>query len=352
MSHPVHFRSRTVEVEASPLAAFAEAYRLGWTDGLPIIPPTEECVADMIVAAGRPPDEVIASLPPSNGAATTEKIAINAVMAGCLPEYMPALVATVEAISETPFNLDGVQATTNPAGVALVFNGPVRKQLDINCERNCLGQGWRANATLGRAIRLIMLNVGGGKPGASDKAIHGFPGKYTFCFGEMEEGSPWDPLHVERGFKRQDSTVTVVAAAGTSNCVLGNFLTIEAMLDVMANSMSYVGNSNVILGGGEPLVILTPAHAELASNKGMSKPDVKRCVWEKSGAPLSAIPSAATTERLLVRLIVNNGVIKPCKRPEDIMLVIAGGPEAYHGVYVQTFGDSRAVTKLVHAVRK
>ena len=346
------FHSRTVDVEPTPEAAFAEAYRLGWTDGLPIVPPTEDRVGAMVEATGRPADELVARVPPAYGAATIEKIAINAVMAGCLPEYMPVLVAAVEGMCEPRFNLDGIQSTTNPAGVALIINGPVRKQLDINCERNCLGQGWRANATIGRAVRLVMLNAGGGNPGTGDKAIHGFPGKFSFCFGELEEANPWEPLHVERGFKREDSTVTVVGAQGTSNCNLANFFKIHAMLDIMANAMSYLGSNNVMLGDGEPLMILTPAHAELAHQAGMSKGDVKKYLWEKSGAPLSAIPTDGTAERLYPRLAVHNGAIKPCKRPEDVMLVVAGGPEMYHAVFVPTFGDTWAVTKPVRLARR
>ncbi|MDO8532039.1 MAG: hypothetical protein Q7T26_07720 [Dehalococcoidia bacterium] len=352
MSPAARFSSRTVDVEPTPDGAFAEAYRLGWTDGLPIIPPTEDRVAAMVDASGLPADKLMGKVPPAYGAATIEKIAVNAVMAGCLAEYMPVVVAATEAMCEKQFNLDGIQSTTNPVGVALIINGPIRKQLDVNCERNCLGPGWRANATIGRAARLVMLNIGGGTPGTGDKAIHGFPGKYSFCFGELEESNPWEPLHVERGFKREDSTVTVVGAQGTSNNNLANEFTIEAMLDVVANSMSYLGSNNVMIGEGEPLIILTAAHGELAKKAGMSKMDVKRYLWEKSGTPLSAVPKKGTADRLWPRLIVVDGIVKPCKRPEDVMLVIAGGPEMYHAVFVATFGDTHAVTKLVQAPKK
>ena len=352
MSPAARFKSRTVDVESTPDAAFAEAYRLGWTDGLPIIPPTEDRVAAMVDASGLPADKLIAKVPPAYGAATVEKIAVNAVMAGCLPEYMPVVVAATEAISEKQFNLDGIQSTTNPVGVALIINGPIRKQLDVNCERNCLGQGWRANATIGRAIRLVMLNIGGGKPGTGDKAIHGFPGKYSFCFGELEEANPWEPLHVERGFKREDNTVTVVGAQGTSNSNLANEFTIQAMLSVVANSMGYLGSNNAMMGDGEPLVVLTAAHAELARKEGMSKLDVKKYLWDRTGTPLSAVPKEGTADRLWPRLKVVDGIVKPCKRPEDVMIVIAGGPEMYHAVFVPTFGDTWAVTKLIQAPKK
>ncbi|MBI4307371.1 MAG: hypothetical protein HY684_01000 [Chloroflexi bacterium] len=341
------FRSRTVDVESTPDAAFAEAYRLGWTDGLPIIPPTEERVAAMVDAVGRAPDELVAKVPPAYGAATIEKIAINAVMAGCLPEYMPVLVAAVEAMCHPRFNLDGVQSTTNPVGVALIVNGPVRKQLDINCERNCLGQGWRANATMGRAVRLILLNVGGGKPGTGDKAVQGFPGKYSFCFGECEEQSPWEPLHAEHGFAKEDSTVTVVGAQGTSNTLTGTWFSIYDILDIVADSMSYLGSNNMEMGRGEPLVVLTPGHAVLAHKEGLSKNDVKKYLFQKAGQPIERVPQRMAAPRLLPRLMVVDGIVKPCRRWEDVMVVVAGGPEPYHATFIPTFGDTWSVIQKV-----
>ena len=341
------FRSRIVDVEPTLEGAFAEAYRRGWTDGLPIVPPTVERVTTMVATAGRDPNEIVAKVPPAFGAATVEKIAINAVMAGCLPEYMSVLIAAVEAMCEPRFNLDGVQSTTNPVGVALLVNGPIRKQLDINCERNCMGQGWRANGTLGRAIRLIMLNVGGGKPGTGDKAIHGFPGKYSFCFGEMEEANPWEPLHVERGFKKEDSTVTVSGVQGTSNVLTAQWFDIYDMLDLIADAMSYLGGNNMGLGQGEPLVVLAPGHADLARAAGLSKNDVKKYLFEKAGQPVDRMPRRFAGPRLLPGLTVVNGIIKPCRRWEDVMVVVAGGPEPYHATFLPTFGDTWSVTTKV-----
>lgn len=347
MSLGTPLRSPTVDVEPTVDAAFAETYRRGWTDGLPIVPPTVDRVSAMIAAVGRAPDELIANVPPAGGAATVEKIAINAVMAGCLPEYMPVLIAAVEAMCEPRFNLDGVQSTTNPVGVALIVNGPVRKQLDINCEHNCLGQGWRANATLGRAMRLIMLNVGGGKPGTGDKATHGFPGKYSLCFGELEEANPWEPLHVEHGFKRDESTVTVVGAQGTSNVLTAMWFDIYDMLDLIADAMSYLGGNNMGLGQGEPLVILAPGHADLARKAGLSKNDAKKYLFEKAGQPVDRMPRRFAAPRMLPGLSVVSGIIKPCRRWEDIMVVVAGGPEPYHAAFLPTFGDTWSVTTKV-----
>src|ERR1700730_17999819 len=161
-------------------AAFTDMCERGFTDGLPVIPPTEAAVRAMLDAVGMQPNELIAVVPPEGGPATAEKVAVNAVMAGCLPEYFPVVIAAMRAVTEPKFNLLGVQTTTNPVGPVLIINGPVRTALKINSGRVCLGPGWRANATIGRALRLCLLNIGGCPPGEVDKAIHGMPGKFTF----------------------------------------------------------------------------------------------------------------------------------------------------------------------------
>src|SRR6185295_19343688 len=203
--------SAKLRVENDFGAVFSDMYGRGYTDGLPVIPPTEPAVRAMLEAANLEPNALLGVVPPEGGPATAEKVAINAVMAGCLPEYFPVVVAAIRAITEPKFNLLGVQTTTNPVGPVLIVNGPIRNEIGVNSGRGCLGPGWRANATIGRAIRLCMLNIGGCPPGDVDKAIHGMPGKLAFCFGEAEEESPWQPLHVDNGYTRQQSTVTAVA---------------------------------------------------------------------------------------------------------------------------------------------
>ena len=184
-------------------------YENGWTDGLPVVPPTPERVERMLGGTDRDPDELIAAVPPKWGRATVEKVAINAVMAGCKPAYLPLILTAVEAVTSEQFNLHGVQVTTSHVGPMVVVNGPIRKQLEINDGFNLFGQGWRANATIGRALRLVCTNIGGGLPGELDRAAFGHAGKYTCCIAEKEEGSPWQALHVDRGFQADDSTVTV-----------------------------------------------------------------------------------------------------------------------------------------------
>ena len=184
----------------------------GLTDGLPVVPPTEERVARMLAGTSRQPGDVVADVPPNLAPATVEKVAINAVMAGCKPEYLPVVIAAVEAACTDAFNLHGVLATTYFVGPLLIVNGPIRQRIGLNCGRNVFGQGTRANATIGRALQLVVRNVGGGRPGEVDMSTLGQPGKFGACIGENEELSCWEPLHVERGFDRDQSTVTVFAA--------------------------------------------------------------------------------------------------------------------------------------------
>src|SRR5687768_14367696 len=235
-------------------------------------------------------EEIVARVAPGYGAATVERIAINAVMAGCDPQYLPVLIAATEAIADPAFNLQGIQATTNPVAVWLVFNGPAAKQLNVNESFNCIGQGRWANATMGRAMRLILQNIGGALPGEMDRATQGQPGKLSFCCAENEEASPWEPLHVERGYAREASTVTVVGAEGTMNM---NTHSKEAMelVRVIAETLQHPA-SNEYVHGGEPWLIIAPEHAEIFRRGDLSKADVKRHLWEQSKMRASQIGRA------------------------------------------------------------
>jgi hypothetical protein len=323
-------------------------YSLRQTDGLPIIPPTEDRVGRMLSAAGLPGEEVVGLIPPRWAEATAEKVAVNAVMAGCLPEYFPVVVAAVKAISEKPFNLYGLQATTNPVAPLLIVNGPAAGRLEMNGGYNCLGQGNRANATIGRAVRLVMMNLGGGLPGTLDRATAGQPGKYTFCLAENEDANPWQPLHVERGFAVEQSTVTAVGAAGTTNIIDMYSKTAEGVLDTISGSMNAVGTNNILMGG-EPLVLLCPEHAAIISRGGFDKEGVKSFLFEKSKAHVSSF-SREALEGVLVRRearglsLRGEDFIPVADKPDDIMIVVAGGAGP-HSVFIPTFGgDTCAVT--------
>jgi hypothetical protein len=320
-----------------------------WSDGLPIVPPTAERVAQMLGRTRRRPDEVVALVAPGFGAATVERIAINAVMAGCDPEYLPVVIAAVEAAAGEEFNLQGIQATTNPVAVWVVVNGPAAQRLGVNGAFNCLGQGAWSNATIGRALRLVLQNCGGALPGEMDRATQGQPGKYSFCCAENESASPWEPLHVERGFGRAASTVTVVGAEGTMNM---NTHTKDAgeLIRAIAETMQHPP-SNEYTHGGEPWLILSPEHAEILKAAGLSKAEVKRRLWEGS-----KMPARRMTDKDLLRVHDSRGkelgritpdtLLPVSPRPEDIWIVVAGGPGT-HSVYVPCFGNSRAVTREV-----
>jgi thiol-disulfide isomerase/thioredoxin len=190
------------------------AYARGWTDGLPVVPPTPERVARMLTGTSRAPDDVIAVIPPDLVECTVEKVAINALLAGCLPEHLPVVLAAVEAACTDEFNVHGLLATTWFTGPVVVVNGPITTRIGMNSGINALGQGNRANATIGRALQLTVRNVGGGRPGGVDRATLGQPGKYTFCFAEKEDGAPWEPLHVSRGMAPGSNAVTLFAGGG------------------------------------------------------------------------------------------------------------------------------------------
>ncbi len=320
-----------------------------WSDGLPIVPPTQDRVERMLAGTRRRRNEVIAVLPPGFGEATVERIAINAVMAGCEAAHLPVLIAATDAAAQAQFNIQGIEATTNPVAVWLVLNGPIVNQLDINATFNCLGQGAWANATLGRAMRLILQNIGGALPGDMDRATQGQPAKYTFCCGENEAQSPWEPLHVERGFAREASTVTVVGAEGTLNM---NTHSKEAgeMLRVFAECMVHPA-SNEYCHGGEPWLVIAPEHADILKAGGLTKRDVKQRLWE-----LSKMPAGRLSVKEVLRAQASRtdefGEIKPdtlltiSRKPEDIWFIVAGGPGT-HTTYVPCFGNSRAVTREI-----
>ena len=253
-----------------------------WTDGLPFIPPTRQRVDEMFRYLDFKPDDVVATLAPRNGEATVEALAINAVMAGCRPEYFPVVVAATQAVAEKPFNLNGIQSTTHSCAVLVFVNGPIGREININNGYNLFGQGFRANATIGRAMRLILLNIAGGTPGEGDRSTIGTPAKISFCAAEAEDLNPWEPLHVEMGFDIMDSTVTVMAAEAPHNVNDHWSVTGAGLLNTIGLSMRQPGSNNMTYRGGQPLIVLGPEHAEAIARDGISKDDAKKILWEAS----------------------------------------------------------------------
>jgi hypothetical protein len=344
-------RAALVEVpdELEELNRFFHERR--WGDGMPVVPPTAERVERMLRHTHRAPTDIVASIAPAFGPATVERVAINAVMAGCYPEYLPVLLAAAEAVSAPEFNLQSIQTTTNPVTPWLIVNGPIARKLNINSGTNCLGPGTWANATLGRALRLILQNIGGGLPGDMDRATQGQPGKFTFCCAENEEASPWEPLHVERGFAPDSSTVTVAGAGGTWNM---NTHAKDAadLLRVIADTMTYPAGSDFTYGGA-PWLILSPEHAQVLKLGGLSKADVKRRLWEQARLAASRLSAkdfarVQTGRRAELGEFTGDTLLPISVKPDDINFIVAGGPGT-HSVYIPASGHVRSVTRKVDA---
>ncbi|MBI4527999.1 MAG: hypothetical protein HY695_29745 [Deltaproteobacteria bacterium] len=328
-------QAERIEIQDDLWAANEFFQEKGWTDGLPIIPPTEERVARMLEAVQRGSQDVIGHVPPRWAPATVEKIAINAVMAGCLPQYMPVLIAGVEAITDPKLNLYSLQATTGGPAVMLIVNGPIRHRLNVNSGANVLGEGWRANATIGRAIRLIQRNIGGSYPGTTCKATLGWPGKYTLCIAENEEASPWEPLHVERGFEAGTSTVTAISADGAVRASDLDSTTAEGVLTNFAQRMEGPA-------GPEAIMVICPEHAKIIAGDGLSKKDVKRYVWQRAHWVLKNLPDESFQQRVKRRpdlKLTRDSVLPIVDRPDDILVVVAGG-DGSQSQYIHVWGQS------------
>jgi hypothetical protein len=328
-------------------------YEAAWTDGLPVIPPLPELVAEFVAAAAREPEAVIGAVPPLGGEATVERIAANAVMAGCRPEYMPVVITAIEAMLDRRMNLNGMQCSTHMATPLVIVHGPIRHELQINSGPNVFGQGWRANATIGRAVKLVLTNIGGAKPGITDKATLGHPGKYTYCIGENEEESPWDGLHVDLGLERGDSAVTVFGCESPHN--INNQMQNNPydLLTCAASVMATLGSNNPYVMS-ESMVVFGPEHAAVLGREGWKKRDVQQFLHEAARQPLRRIKLggvyAAETEKneLWPRWLDrrSDDVMVPVARfADDIKVIVAGGP-GKHSAYLPGWG-SRTVTRKI-----
>jgi hypothetical protein len=327
-------------------------YAQGWTDGLPVVPPTRVKVQAMVEHSGRAASEVIAELPPQGGKATVERIATNAVMAGCLPEYMPVILTALEAMLETRFNLRGVLCSTHVSTPLLILNGPIVQALHVNSGHNVFGPGWRANATIGRAVQLALVNIGGAQPGVLDKATFGHPGKYTYCIAENEAASPWEPLHVERGFQREESTVTVYPAEAPHNINNHGSQNAHDLLTVVADCLSILGSNHMYLGG-ECFLVFSPEHAATIAASGWRKQDIRAFLYEHARQPVRLLQVGGMygteTHRNLWPRWVNRAdpeaLVPPVRRAEDLSILVAGGA-GKHSVFLPGWG-SRSVTRKI-----
>ncbi|MEO8753801.1 MAG: hypothetical protein ABI624_14110 [Casimicrobiaceae bacterium] len=323
-----------------------ELFKAGVTDGLPVVPPTQARVTRMLQRNAADGDEVVAIMPPSYEEATWREIAINAVMAGCLPEYLPVVGAAVAAMSAPEFNLVGIATTTGSAAPLVIVNGPAVARVGLNGAGNALGPGSRANACIGRAVSLVLRNVGGAQPGVFDMATLGQPAKYTCCFAENAAESPWPPLHVERGFALDESVVTVVGIAGTVEIVDSVSHAACDLAQTFAQSMLIAGSRGVgtLLGGGEPLIVVPPEIAQLFQRDGYTKAMVRQAIFDRAELPLDRL-SPPVHARLVADLGMDIGAMRIATSAEDVMIVVAGGV-GIKSMYAPTWGGgTRAVSR-------
>ena len=312
--------SKRLEVAGALDDAVEFCYQQGWTDGLPVVPPTEEKVLQFLDLVDRHPSDVLGVEPVRGRVITAEKVAINAVMAGCRPEYMPVIVAAMEGMIQHEFALHGSSASTGGSAPLLVINGPIRHKLGFASGHNIFGPGpdRRANATVGRAIRLILINVLENHPGVLDRSTLGHPGKFSYCIAEDEENSPWEPLHVERGFSQDTSTIGVFTCSGPVQVDLVGAGSPEKILNAVADSMLGFGR-----GHAEMMLMVSQEHGEIIKDAGWSKKQVRDYLFQKArrtaqewaDAQKAEIPAPGT----------ENDMIPVCLEPDSVVILAGGG---------------------------
>jgi hypothetical protein len=303
----------------------------GVTDGLPVVPPTRERAERMLAGTTRGRGELVGEVPPNFGRATVEKVAVNAVMAGCRPEYLPVVLAAVEAACDPAFNLHGVSTSTHFAAPLIVINGPVRARIGLNCSFGVFGPGYRANATIGRALRLVMINLGGARPGETSMSTMGHPGRYTYCIGEHEEASPWSPLHVERGCAPGDSAVTLFAGEAPHGISDHASRTARALAGSLGWSMSALWNIKNFPLYSHTMLVVGPEHAHTLAGDGWSKADLKRYLFETVRVPYrTLLPGEDSGEGTNLRFGRGrepgpDELIPKFPSVDDLHVVVAGG---------------------------
>ncbi|HYE93092.1 MAG TPA: hypothetical protein VEA38_18825 [Terriglobales bacterium] len=317
-------------------------YERHWTDGLPVVLPTPRRVQALIDYVKRNPQESLGAIPPKGGAATIEKLAINAVMGGCRPEHFPVVIAAIEAMLDPVHNLNGVLQTTHMCVSLVIVNGPIARALGINSRDGVFGNGYRGNGAIGRGVRLALWNLGGAFPWDTDKATLSHPGEYAFCIAEEEEDNPWAPLHVERGCAPGSNAVTVFACEGPHSTFC--YGTPEEMLHVLTDTMCALGNNNLHVLG-ETLVVLNPLNAEEFAKRGWSKDDVRNYLWEHARRPIADVRACGVVHEQFRKMERDAGRyphrwdldnpttrVPITARPENIHIMVAGGRSYFAAV--------------------
>ena len=351
----VDFGETTTVSWNDSLEAIEKCYQLGWTDGLPVVPPTQERVAEFLQSAGRDASDVVGEIPERRREITAGKVAANAVMAGCLPEYMPVVLAATEAMLDPAFNLVGPSSSMGGAAVLVIVNGPAAGRLNINARNNLFGPGNRANATIGRSIRLILMNACAAVPGLFDRSVIGHPGKFSYCIAEADTETHWTPLHVERGFSPDQSAVTVFASEGPRQVRATGYPV--AILHAIADAASSLGTSMSTSGSvGDPTARLRQGQVAVtiagASSlwadwskdqvKGYLHARIKRSVADlKRAQALPGDPESGDEETYLPLI----------PDPDDILLVFAGGEESNMSSVIPSWGPKVASTAVTIEIK-
>jgi hypothetical protein len=333
--------------DRDPAELIEAYYERGWTDGLPVVPPTEKSVAEMLAGAGLRAEDIIGEIRDRQVVVTAWKLAINAVLAGCRPEYVPVVAAAIRGLCHPDFAYHGPASSTGGSAIVLIVNGPITRAVGINSGNNVFGQGVRANATIGRAVRLIMMNVMNTKPGLLDRATLGTPGKYSFCFAENEENHPWAPLHVERGFRPEQSAVTVYASNSLYQVYNQLASTPAPLLLCFADALCNLGSPN-LRGHNQSLIVFAGEHAEMLRQSGWSKGDVRAFLVQHARRTIADLKRAGRRP----------GDVEPAdettwkhafESPEDLLIVCAGGLAGAWSACLPGWGKkwTRSVTTLI-----
>jgi hypothetical protein len=331
----------------------------GVTDGLPVVPPTRERVTLMLAGTALDRAALVGEVAPNYGRATVEKVAVNAVMAGCRPDYLPVVLAAVEAACDPAFNLHGMSTSTHFSAPLIVVNGPIRERVGLNCSFGVFGPGYRANATIGRALRLVMINVGGAKPGETSMSTFGHPGRYTYCIGEYEESSPWPPYHVERGFGPEESTVTVFAGEAPHGISDHASRTPRSLAGSLGWSMCGLWNIKHFPLYSHTMLVVGPEHARTFGDGGWSKADLKRHLFETVRVPYrTLLPDAENGEGTNLRFSKGcspgpEELIPKFPSTDEIHVVVAGGTAGRFSMAVAGWlGTKNGSTPITVPVRK
>lgn len=327
------------------------ALREGIGDGLPLVPPTTERVERLLAGVSESPDTILGSVPPDHRVATIERVAVNAVLAGCEPQHLPIVVAAVRAALRPEVNLVGLQATTHSSGLMVLVSGPAAERAGVHGGHGVFGPGFAANATIGRAMRLVLGNIGGARAlTGTDRSTMGSPAKFSFCFTENVAQSPWTPFHVDAGYEAEQSTVTVVGAEAPRNIDVHSSLGATGLLRNIAATVADPGTNNAYIRGSDFYVGFGPEHAKVLADDGWDRASLRQYLYENARVPFGLWRQVGLAgvfpQPKFVEHADDSYGVPMCDRPEDIRLVVVGG-QGQHSCFIPTVAIGRSATQTV-----